>query len=202
MAETTMPVPGHDRMPPIPDADLTAAQRSAVEGLAAGPRGALFGPFVPLLRSPAAMDHLQRLGAYLRFESPLPRALFEMAVLMTARARDQEFEWVYHAPLAREAGLSTAAIEALAQGVEPADLDPLEGVAYRLVSEALQSNTIGDATYADSIAHLGEQCTIDLMVTTGYYSTLAMVMNLARTPVPDDLPRLVPLPVPVDGGTS
>ena len=41
-----------DRLPPIPDDELSEAQRAAVGELLSGPRTAFGGPFVPLLRSP------------------------------------------------------------------------------------------------------------------------------------------------------
>jgi 4-carboxymuconolactone decarboxylase len=45
-------MPNQDRMPPIPDAEMTAAQRAVAQELVSGPRGKLAGPFVPLMRSP------------------------------------------------------------------------------------------------------------------------------------------------------
>lgn len=179
----TTPHPA-DRLPPLPDSALSPAQREVVARVQAGPRGAVFGPFVPLLRSPAAMTSLQELGSYLRFESPLPRAIFEMAVLLIARAHDQEFEWAYHAPLARAAGLPQSVIDAIARNDEPRDLPGDERAAYRLVMELVHTNRVGDATYRDATVRFGEQSVVDLVVTLGYYATLAMVMNLAQTPAP------------------
>ena len=40
-------------------------------------------------------------------------------------------------------------------------------------------------TYARAIAKLGEQGVIDALGITGYYTMLAMVLNTARTPLPD-----------------
>ncbi|WP_051174949.1 carboxymuconolactone decarboxylase family protein [Nocardia exalbida] len=151
-----------------------------------GPRGDVFGPFVPLLRSPVAMTRLQHLGQYLRFESTLPRDLFEMAVLLTARARDQDFEWAYHAPLARTAGVPEPVIHAIAHDAEPENLETRAFTAHRLVAASLHTNEIDDETYDEAVACLGAEWVIDLVVTAGYYSTLAMVMNLARTPVLED----------------
>lgn len=41
-----------DRLGPIPFEQLGEAQRRVAERVIAGPRGALYGPFVPLIRSP------------------------------------------------------------------------------------------------------------------------------------------------------
>ncbi|WP_327145421.1 carboxymuconolactone decarboxylase family protein [Nocardia sp. NBC_01327] len=181
-----------DRLPPLADHELTPQQQAAVQRISAGPRGSVFGPFVPLLRSPVAMEHLQELGAYLRFESPLPKALFEMAVLLTAHEREQEFEWNYHLPLARAAGVAETVIVAISGGTTPTGLTADESAAYRVVVESLRANRVSDATYEDAVARLGVQATIDLTVTAGYYSTLAMVMNLAQTPPPKPDPTAAP----------
>lgn len=52
-------MPGPQRMPALPMASMTQAQQAAAQALIDGPRGAVFGPFIPLLRSPALMDRLQ-----------------------------------------------------------------------------------------------------------------------------------------------
>ncbi|QTJ70438.1 carboxymuconolactone decarboxylase family protein (plasmid) [Rhodococcus sp. ZPP] len=170
---------------PMPPADeLSAEQQAAARRITAGPRGAVFGPFVPLLRSPQAMEHLQRLGAYLRFASPLPKKIFEMLVLLVARKWDQDFEWTYHLPLARAAGLSDESIAALSRRSTPPDLAPSEQSAYDIVVELLAHKAVSDATFDAGIELLGPQSVVDVVVTAGYYSTLAMVMNTAQTPPP------------------
>ena len=50
--------PMNDRLGPPPD-DMTPAQRIVAQAIIDGPRGALYGPFVPLLRSPELMEHAQ-----------------------------------------------------------------------------------------------------------------------------------------------
>ena len=51
-----------DRLGPIAPEDWTAAQRAAAQAIIDGPRGAVYGPFVPLLRSPELMEYAQRMG--------------------------------------------------------------------------------------------------------------------------------------------
>jgi 4-carboxymuconolactone decarboxylase len=43
---------------------------------------------------------------------------------------------------------------------------------------------VSDATYARALEAFGEQGVIDLIGVSGYYSMLAMMMNVARTPPP------------------
>jgi 4-carboxymuconolactone decarboxylase len=72
-------------MPPLAPAAMNDEQRKAAGALAAGPRGAVKGPFVALLRSPELMDRLQQVGEYLRFRTALAPRVSEL--LMPRRAR-------------------------------------------------------------------------------------------------------------------
>ena len=57
-------------------------------------------------------------------------------------------------------------------------------------TEALRGNDVAQRTYERAVAQFGERGVVELVVTAGYYTTLAMVMNLARTPVPPGAPVL------------
>jgi 4-carboxymuconolactone decarboxylase len=60
-----------------------------------------------------------------------------------------------------------------------------EASIYDFVHELLRTRGVSDATYALAVETLGERGVIDLVGVLGYYSTLAMIMNVARTPLPD-----------------
>jgi 4-carboxymuconolactone decarboxylase len=172
-----------DRMPPIPLEAMTDAQREAAREVASGRRGALIGPFIPAIRSPELMRRLQRLGEYLRYDSALEPRLRELAILVTARQWSQDFEWDVHAPLAREAGLAAGVVEAVAAGRRPEAMQPDEALVFDFCTELQRSRTVSDGTYAAAVAAWGEQGVVDLVGSIGYYSTLALLMNVARTPL-------------------
>ena len=64
-----------ERLPLLPEDRMNDAQKQATAALIAGPRKAVFGPFIPLMRSPELLDRLQRVGEYLRFQSAVPAKL-------------------------------------------------------------------------------------------------------------------------------
>lgn len=187
-----------DRMPPIPADKLTPAQKKAAELLAATPRGAAGagGPFVPLLRSPELMNRLQAVGDYLRFNNSVPQKLVEMAIIMTARQSMQQYEWNAHYPLALKAGLPQDTANAIAAGRRPDSLAADEELVYNFVAELLQNKSVSDPTYARMLAKFGEQGVVNTAGLVGYYSTLAMIMNVARSPAQPDstAPKLAPFP--------
>ena len=184
-----------DRLPPIPDDALTPVQRAAALELASGPRGKLAGPFVPLLRSPELMARVQKVGEYLRFESPLPDRIKELAILVVARHWDQPYEWSFHLPLALKAGVARGTAEAIAEGRRPAQLAGDEAAAHDLLAELLATGQVGDDAYAAALAAFGEGGVVDLIAFGGYYGLLAMVMNAARTPADEaEIPLKSPRP--------
>ena len=180
-----------DRMPPIPADQMTPLQRAVADELTAGKRGAVYGPFVPALRSPELTRHLQKVGEYLRYEPRLPPKLREMAIILVAREWTQDFEWDVHAPLAASEGLPDDVIDSIADGRRPSALADDEALLYDFFVELQRSRSVSDATYAKAIDAIGEQGVIDLVALIGYYTTLAMLMNVARTSLPEGRQRVL-----------
>lgn len=183
------------RMPPIPEAEMNDQQRKVTADMVAGPRGGLIGPFVPLLRSPDFMDRLQKTGEYLRYKSAFEPRLSELAILITARHWSQNFEWYAHRPIAEKAGLRTSIIEAVAEGRRPAELAMDEAAIWDFLDELIRTKTVSTTTYDRVLGMFGERGVIDLIGIHGYYSLLAMVLNVTQAPLPGDAkPGLNPLP--------
>jgi 4-carboxymuconolactone decarboxylase len=186
---------GQDRLPAIPPHELTPAQKEAAAQFEVIRGRDVFGPFVPLLRSPELMLRAASMGDYLRYKSALPSRLNEFVILITARRWTQHYEWSVHHPAAMKAGLRPEIADALAQGRRPDGLADDEAVVYDFCMELHLNRSVSDHTYARAVSLLGEQATVDMLGVSGYYTLLAMVLNTARTPAPPGTaPPLVPLP--------
>ena len=183
-----MKATGPDRLPPIAPADWTEAQRREAEAIVRGPRGALVSPFVPLLRSPELMGHVQRLGEYLRYRSAIGQRLSELAILLVARHWSQPVEWAIHAPIALREGIAPETVAAIERGERPAALPDDEAAVHDFCIELNRDQGVSDATWTAVVRRFGEQATVDLIAVNGYYALLAMVMNAARTAVPPQGP--------------
>lgn len=183
---------GGERLGPIAFAEMSAAQQVAAQAVIDGPRGALYGPFVPLIRSPELMSAAQRMGEYLRYRSAIGTRLTELAILVTARQWSQQVEWAIHAPIACEYGINETVIAAIAARRQPEGLLADEALVYAFCMQLQQRQRVDDATYAAALAAFGEQGVVDLMGINGYYTFLAMVMNAAQTAVPPS--TAAPLP--------
>lgn len=168
---------------PMPSAEqLSAEQRAAAQALIDGPRKGVYGPFLPLLRSPVLLERVASVGEYLRFQSVLAPRIRELATCAAARHVGNQFEWVMHAPLAITAGVSAEAIEALRQGARPRSLAADEQDALDLAQELLATHGVSDLTYRAALARWGEQGVVELTTLIGYFAMVSWLMNVAHTP--------------------
>jgi 4-carboxymuconolactone decarboxylase len=155
----------------------------------------VYGPFLPLLRSPQLLERVAKMGEYLRFESVLDARVRELVTCAVARHTGNQFEWVMHAPLAVKAGVAPAAIEALHAGARPKQLQPDEEIALDFARELLTTHGVSDAACAEALAQFGEQGVVELSSLIGYFAMVCWVMNVARTPAqPAPVARLGAFP--------
>jgi len=171
-----------ERLPMPQESAMTPAQREAAQALIAGPRKGVYGPFLPLLRSPALLDRMAKMGEYLRFESVLEARVRELVICAVSRHVSNQFEWTMHAPLAVKAGVSEATVEALRVGTRPRNLPRDEETALDFTRELLQTHGVSDPTYAEALQAFGEQGVVELASLIGYFAMVSWVMNVARTP--------------------
>ncbi|HEX5629325.1 MAG TPA: hypothetical protein VFX72_07110, partial [Usitatibacteraceae bacterium] len=127
-------------------------------------------------------------GEYLRYKSALPPRLSEFAILIVARRWNQQYEWHVHRPIAERAGVPVGHAQAVAEGRRPDDMAADQAVVHDFLQELQANRGVSDATYGRAVELFGERGVVDLCGICGYYSTLAMVMNVARTPLPEGVP--------------
>jgi 4-carboxymuconolactone decarboxylase len=184
MNRTDPPADGR-RFPVLTEAAMTPRQREAYQGIVSGPRKGAAGPFNALLRSPDVADRVQRVGEFVRFQSSIPAALNELAILITGRFWGAQFEYWAHSRLARQAGLPDAIIDAVAQGVRPPSMTDEQRVVHDFCTELFRDKAVSDASFAAVVGRFGEQGVIDLIAACGYYSIVSMTLNVDRHPLPD-----------------
>lgn len=179
-----------ERMGPIPADKMTDAQKKAAADHSAA-RGSLTGPWRVLLRSPELMGRVRGLSDYVRFNGALPPRLSEFVILITARQWSQPYEWNAHYPLAVKGGLNPEIAKAIGEGRRPHGMAEDEEVLYDFCTELLQNRSVSDASYARAVAKFGDRAILDTIGLMGHYSLIAMVLNMARTPVAPGGPPLL-----------
>jgi 4-carboxymuconolactone decarboxylase len=183
-----------DRFRPLTYDEMTPAQRTMIEHVLAGPRGSVDGPFNVQLRSPEMGDLGQQFGASTRFATSVPRKLYELAIIITARHWTAQFEWYAHRRGAVQAGISPAIADAIAEGRRPSGMPLDEQAVYNFATELLETRQVSDATFDAAKKLLGERGVVELINVMGWYGTVSMFLNVDRYPLPEGArPELKPL---------
>jgi 4-carboxymuconolactone decarboxylase len=165
--------------------DLTEAQRLVYDKIVSGKRGKIVGPLRVALHSPELADRWQTLGEYLRFQTDLPSEISELAIITTGRFWNSQVEWMIHARIAAESGVTAEIIEAIRTGESPVFENTLEALVYDFTRETLEFGQVGDATYELLHDLIGTAPLVELTAVIGYYSMVAMTLNVHHVPVPD-----------------
>lgn len=168
--------------------DLTPEQRPIYDHIVNGRRSGIVGPYNAWLRSPALAERAERLGSYARYDSVLPPRLSELAILVTARHWQAEYEWYAHEPHARKAGLADHVIQAIRQGQRPTFEQADEAAVYTVAQALHAEHRLTDAVYQNALGVLGEQALVDLVGVLGYYGFVAMTLNCFEVPLPPGAP--------------
>lgn len=178
------------RLKTIPEHDLTASQRAFRDAIFTGPRKktSLDGPFAIWLHAPEFGDLAQKLGAHCRYGTALPPRLSEFAILTIARLWRAQYEWFAHAPIAERAGIKAQTIRDLRAGRRPSAAPADERAIYDFVLELHRTRRVRDRTYQRVNAILGDAATVELVGILGYYTLIAMSLNVFRAPLPTDAP--------------
>jgi 4-carboxymuconolactone decarboxylase len=162
---------------------VTPEQQQAIEDFRRLRGTDPFGPFIALLTSPELLTKVSALGEYLRYRSALPPRLSEFVILITAAHWRQQYEWDLHAPIALEAGVAQATLDALASGQRPEGLAEDEVALYEFCRAVHDRIPPGEQLHARAVKAVGEQGVTDAIGICGYYALLAMVLNVENRPL-------------------
>jgi 4-carboxymuconolactone decarboxylase len=182
-----------ERLPTIPPAQYSEAQKQAAADFEAARKVPVFGPFEPMMYSPQVMSQARAMGDYLRYKSAIGNTLSEFAILMTAQAWSQDYEWAVHYPIALKAGIRREVADDIGAGRRPARMSPEQEAVFDFTSELLRNKQVSDATFERARSRFGSKGVIDMTGIVGYYTFLAMQLNVAQYPVAMDgkkLPRV------------
>lgn len=174
-------------MPRIPLAateKLNPEQRAVFDKIASGPRAGVRGPFLALLHQPALADAWQQLGEVLRYRTSFPPRLSELAILVTARHMNCQYEWFAHEPHATKAGVPAAVIAAIKAGERPELGGADERAVYDFAVELNARNVVSPETYQQAVDQFGTVGVVELAALVGYYTMVAMTLNAHEIPVP------------------
>ena len=180
-----------ERLAPIsPDKQNEAQKKAAAQMVGPFPVG---GPFAAFLRDPQLAVHAYALATHFRESNLLGVKLTEFAIMLVAREWTQAFEWEAHFKRAVDAGVKAETLTAIGEGRRPNTMAEDEEIIYDFVSELNHNKGVSDTTYARAVKKFGENGIVSLSGLNGYYVMLAMMLNVAHTPVAAPANPVMPL---------
>jgi 4-carboxymuconolactone decarboxylase len=153
----------------------------------------LRGPGGIKLHSPALAKHAGPVGRYLRVDAGFTGRVREVAILITARCCDSQFEWAAHEPEAIKQGVPRATIEAIRLGEPVGALDPTDALIVTLGREAFQRRKVTAETYRRALETFGARGLVDLVSLMGNYAGTAVMLTVFDMQLDDGVDP--PLPV-------
>ena|SRR2546425_8200836 len=154
----------------------------------------LRGPSGIWLHSPKLAEHLRAANQYLRFETGLDRRLTELAILVTARELDQQFEWTAHEPAALREGLEPEIIEIVKRRKPITGLRRTEALIVRFGRELFREKKVRSRTFAEAVEAFGYQGVVELAALMGNYAMTAVILDAVDQRLQPDQPPLLPMP--------
>jgi 4-carboxymuconolactone decarboxylase len=140
--------------------------------------------FRTLAVHPELMSRMRPLGSGILNHGEVSPRDREIVLHRTCARAGAEYEWGVHAvAFAQAVGLSAEQLAATAGGAEAAD-DPCwsdrDALLIRLADELYDTDTVSDELWAQLAGRHTDQQLLELVVTAGWYRTLAYVINSAR----------------------
>jgi 4-carboxymuconolactone decarboxylase len=133
-----------DRFPGLKYEELTPAQKVIADRAIAG-RGTI-GIFNITLRSPELSEATRGIISS-RTPPVISARQNELAVLLTGRYWNAQYEFLVHHRVGARAGISEETVAAIVHGTRPASLLPEEVPVYDFVTELLNNRRVSDATF-------------------------------------------------------
>ena len=135
------------RITPITRREQVPTAHGAIFDVVAEGRGGVRGPFSILMYSPVLCRRHLEVGTYLRSHAQVKPDSRELAIIATAREKDCPYVWAAHAPAARKAGASDAAVVAVRDRGDLTSLPAAERDIVDYVRQLLRANRVAPSLF-------------------------------------------------------
>ena len=152
----------------------------------------LRGPSGIWLHSPELGARVRAVNQYLRFETGLERRLTELAILVTARELDNQFEWTAHEPAALKEGLEPAIIDIVKHRRPVSGMGTKEAVIVTMGRELFRERRLSSATFARAVELFGRREVVNLAALMGNYAMTAVILDTVGQQLPPGQEPLLP----------
>src|SRR5262249_2432271 len=189
-AQTTLPPDIHpltlSRLPPVTAQDLDEEGRrllTARTNFTPGP-----GPTHITIYSPRERD----LGIPSGESSPVGPRYFQLAVLITAREIDQQYEWSAHEPAGLRQGLEQSVIDVVKYDRDVAGLSDKDATLVSFGRALFREHRVSSQLWQKMVTHFGRQHTVQIMTIMGEYFRVGFMLNAVDQHLPPARKALLP----------
>jgi 4-carboxymuconolactone decarboxylase len=186
-----LPLPKREEL----DADAQRVYDSLADPGSRSLRG-LKGPGGIMLHSPELARYTRPLNHHLRHEAGLGGRVRELAILVTARALDSQFEWCAHEAEALRQGISPEIIDIVRYRRDPTHLDEADRIVIELGPEIFTARKVMPATFARALGQFGRRALVDLVALMGNYAGTAALLTAFDMQLDPGQPALLPVDPP------
>jgi 4-carboxymuconolactone decarboxylase len=137
------------------------------------------GPRSIRLYSPHVAEYMTKGNQYLRYQAGIDPKLRELAILMAARATDQQYEWAAHEATAIKVGLPQHVIDIVKLGKPITGVtDPKQAIIIALGREALYDHKVRSDTFAKALDLFGKKGLVDIVALMAHYTATAITLTV------------------------
>ena len=154
----------------------------------------LQGPAGIQLYSPKTAAAASGLNRYLRFEAGFTAHVREVAILITAREMDSQFEWVAHEPEALKEGVPQKVIDVIKYRRSTEGLDETHALIIELGRQLWRDHKVKSETFAKLKAIFGPNRLIELVMLMGNYAGTAALLTAVDMQLHAGKKPLLPIP--------
>ncbi len=186
--------PARPRIAPVLEAQWNDVQKQLVAKHVTG--GHPDNGVRTLLNLPELADAVMPYTNYLTDGSSLIGRQRELLVMRAAWLGGSQLLWAVHAPLARNAGMSSEEIRRIAQGPDASGWDPFEANLLRLADQLYRNSSVTSATWQVLAARYNMFNQMDAVETVNHFIVLSMIYNSFGVQPDADLKDRLPADVP------
>jgi 4-carboxymuconolactone decarboxylase len=184
------------RLPLPKREDLDEAGQKAYDrgNAPGGTIAGLQGPAGVQLFSPTTAAMASALNRYLRFEAGFTGHVREVAILITAREMDSQFEWVAHEGEALKEGVPQNTIDVIKYRRSTEGLDPTDALVIELGRQLWHDHKVKSETFAKLKDIFGPNKLIELVMLMGNYAGTAALLAAVDMQLHAGKKPLLPIP--------
>ncbi|HEX2154075.1 MAG TPA: hypothetical protein VHL52_08850 [Acidimicrobiia bacterium] len=164
-----------------------------IEKPGGGSHAGLRGPGGVRLHSGRLAELWRPVARYLRQETGISPRVREVAILITAREHESQFEWFQHEGIAARHGVPPETIQAIKYGEPVKDLEKIDALVIEFGRQLFGNRRVTSDLFAEVLEALGKQKLVDLIAIMGQYAATAALLNAVDMQLPPGQEPPLPL---------